>query len=437
MYFTVFVIIFIIYIPIFIRLTDIGTTNYRLMVYSSLVLFTFYVLLKVKKTKPLAKLFAPYIKFNLLFILISFIQIIFHDDIILGLGLAASSLMPFILVSILLFFLSSYDIRQLKLIMEKVFYFIGIMFLIQFILSIYSSYTNTILVRSSEWMLDPRFDLTNSFQKESLFSLIGIHVPFYFNLSMLLGQKNHAAALLAIYNVIFLYMLYKKRKRYYLVLVTLVLLAALLNATRAAIITILLVDILFYLKVNKNNKITKNIITIVTIIYLIYIFSNTLLFYFQKTDTLTARFYYYRTYLKYMGDHITNTLFGFGLVTSTHLGGLLRAKAGFRGSSFESEFFQIIFINGIIVFLYYIYYLFFLLYKSFTLSQTNKLFGLLIFIAVVGTSLTLGGIITIRAYQFFTLIYVYNLLPKYSNSLTDKKNINELPRGEPRSVRQK
>jgi hypothetical protein len=338
----------------------------------------------------------------LLLAVITFLEFINRTELII---IIRESL-PFILgLGIILFLASNKDEERIR-VLERTFYFIGLFFLIQFILSAYESLLNIYFVKEFNWALHDMY--SSSVGRRFILNIFNIDTSFldvfYHPFSGILGQHNYWAYQLPFYNLIFLIMYHNTKGRYYFFLLVMVFLAILLNTTRAGIIAIAITDLFYILFLRKKNGSKNYTVILLAIIIAAYYFTNislNILGYFQKTDTITIRVDWYSVFLKHIfsGD--------FPFISGYGNSGLVSVMHKLRAYNFESAFFQIFYTHGLIAFSIFMALLIGIVLQGRNFSQLNKYFSYLLVFNIIGVSLTIGGILNYFTFQFVTIIYVY------------------------------
>jgi hypothetical protein len=412
------IIIIVIYFPIFIRLSDNANNHYRIVTYFMLFIFALYTLNNYKTIRPQVNKFSPFITFSIVFIVINIVSLVFYKSLYANIDLLTRYLFPFFLGLLLLLFLSNFSNDYLRPLLEKTFHYIGIVFLIQFTLSIYQSYTgNPLIAAERTWLLDPEQNLQWVFEQRTVLSLINVNIGFKFPLSMLLGHHNSGASHIAIYNVIFLYMFYKSRKRFFALLSILVVIAAILNTTRALLGTILLINTIYYFVIYKKKMAMGYLLRIIIIIvgsYYIIINTAPLFGFFKSMDTFHSKISFFMVYFDYLFTNLDKTILGHGASALGDLGTKLRYTAGYSGGSFESGLFSLLFRSGIFIFFLFLTFVYLIYNRACRISYENKSWSVIIIVGIFGTFMTTNGIIDYHTYQFLTLIYIYNIIQNAS-----------------------
>ena len=410
-----------IFIPIFVKLTHFGERNYRTVIFFLL----FYLFIRFINTDY--KNIFVYNKINnlILFNKILITIITFHiileynrffyilDRSFLQLAIPAFSLL-------LIGNIANKDIKKIKISMEKLFFIIGIIFIIQLTISCIESYYGTPFINYGYTTYNSIDINTILFNKRSILGVFGIDLPFKFPISMLIGQWNWSAPLLVFYNLIFITMFKNSKSFYYGILCIAVLFAALINTTRAAIISIVITDLIVLFVMNERVKIKKFLILILTI-YTGSITYNSIVSYFYRTDTLSSRFNYYSAYVDIFFNHFVETIFGYGLIDGAKIGAIGRSSAGYGGGSFESFFFSFLFQYGLVSLLIFCIFLISIFRKGYY-ENTHKYLYYLLVLNILGVSLTIGGILSLYAYSMFTIYYIYLSVISHQNIPQIKSN---------------
>lgn len=365
----------------------------------------------------------PIFQFCLFFFLLEMMQSLIKRD---PYGRLMYLLVPYTLALAIILYLSNNKKEYTLKFLERVFFFVGIFFIIQFALSIYESMNNMYFDNAHNWALT--YGYSNSVRNRWLLQVVGLDFNFL-NLfahpfSGLLGQQNFWASQLPFYNLIFLYMFYKSRRRYFLFLIFLVLIAVLFNTTRAAIFTIFITDIIYKLFIDRSKKYNYIIIlgSIILLCLIIIAYRNSFLSYLSQSDTLSIRLENYSLLKQFFVTRDFPLLLGFDLKQLHKI-----ENSYLDGFGFESYFFDVLFANGIIGLFLFVFFLVRIVRQARKFTTTNKYFGFLIFLNIVGVSLTLNGIMQAYTLPFVTLIYIYNVVTDSSyNTNLNFQNINNL-----------
>lgn len=395
----------VLYIPIF---AAIFLNPYNIKFY--LLIYASVCLLLLSMPKDSNKYFFNRVvilmKFSIVFLLYSSFMEYIHGT---SISLIIRGSLPYILSIGIIIFLSKFNKERLIRFIEESFFYIGIFFIIQLVLSAYESVLNIYLVKEFNWALPDMYNsmvgnrfFLNIFGIDTSFLNIFLH-PF----SGILGQHNYWAYQLPFYNLIFLIIYQHSKKKYFLVLIILVIIAALLNTTRAAILTIFVTNIIYflYLKENKNNRfnILKWLIFILTA-YIISKLAVNFLEYFERTDTLTIRFEWYNTFFQHIFTEDFPFLFGYGTPELDRIMNKLKAY------NFESAFFSLLYTYGFMGLIIFLYLAVSIWRQAKRLSKPNNYFNYLLVMNIVGVSLTIGGVLNFFTFQFVILFYIYSII---------------------------
>ncbi len=402
------VLIALVALPIFIRFLPIGASNFKTFIYGAFLIMIFLVITS-KINFP--KFSDPLLQFNFLFSGIILLSFLIAGNYANSMPMLQQLIMPHLISIAIIYYTATIKHYIIPKVLDIVFYGLIVIFLLQFALSIYE-------MQSGNPFFLYGFLKTHSleqnavfYQNRSFLNMLGFNLNAQFSLTMLIGHWNHSAPLLAIYNLVFLYLFYKKRNKYILVLPILVFFAALLNTTRAVIITLLITDLFFYFYIiggsKRNVLIVKQFVFIVGLLLMYEILTSLYEFYLMTDTFFSGRLEYYSVYIEYIKLNFFQTIIGFGLYEASMLGEKLRTMAGYSGGSFESYFFSIIFTNGLIGFYIFLR----LIFKLFTNSlnyknKTNIKMMKLLALNIVLTSLTLGGITSIFTFPMLTVLYL-------------------------------
>ena len=407
-------------LPIFIRLLPVGILNFKTFIYGAFLAMGIAVL---TSRKVIIKISDPLMQFNVLFVGLLLLQFFIGRNYSAEFSLIQTALMPFLISIIIILYINSIRSGNILKIIDNVLIGLAIIFLIQFSLSLYEMYSGNPFILYGFLKTHTLDQNMGFYQSRSLLSLIGLNINAQFSLTMLIGHWNHSAPHLAIYNLVFLYLYLKTKKKIILVLPILVFVASLLNTTRAAIITLLITDVLFYFYLSGGKKksilLFKRLLFIIGL-YLVYLISISLYEFYMITDTLfSGRMEYYYVYLEYIRSNFAQSIVGFGLYEASLLGEKLRAMAGYTGGSFESYFFTIIFTNGLIGFYLFIRLIYNIYNNSLRFkNKANMGIFKLLAINIILTSLTLGGITSIFTYPILTVLYMNIKYTEKYNVLT-------------------
>ncbi len=352
--------------------------------------------------------------FSILFMLLVTVLEVIHGTQFL---LIIRQSLTYVIVIGIILFLSKYKKEALIKILERTFYFVGIMFILQFILSAYESMNNIFLVNDYNWALSGLYvtSLDNRFILKIFDIDTGFLRVFTHPFSGLLGQHNYWAVQLPFYNLIFLIMYHKTKMKYYLFLIILVFIAILLNTTRAGILIILMTDIFYVLYLNKRKIFTYYAVSFLTILLLVYVIPQlavNFFQYFQQTDTLTGRIESYSIFYWNIFTGDFPILFGYGSNQ------VIQIMNNLMEYNFESAFFTILYVNGLIGLALFMIFLVKIVTQGRKFSFINKYFSYLIVFNIVGISLTIQGVLGFYAFQFVALVYIYNVIsdPTYNEA---------------------
>ena len=380
--------------------------NIKLNLAKLLTMMLLILSAKFKINRYFVKRIKPIFQFCVFFLFLDLLQLIYKGvDIRRIIDYQTIYLIPITLV----LFLSHYKNNSIIKFLENVFYLVGVMFLLQFILSAYESINNIYLDPIHNWALN--HITSHSIRSKWLLQVIGIDFSlldrFIHPFSGLLGQSNFWAVQLPFYNLIFLYMHYKTRRKYFMLLVVLVFSAILLNTTRSAIFIILVTDIFYMLFIGESKRF--NYVTIGGVVILLFIYIGDIVYnfiiYFEQSDSLTGRLATYNTLSQFSMLSEIPLIWGYSVpqilnIEYVYLGGM----------GFESYFFDVLFYNGIFGFLLFIYLLMKILKQGRKFSTINKYFSFLIVMNIIGISLTINGPVTDYAFSFVTILYIYNVV---------------------------
>ncbi|NQV18414.1 MAG: hypothetical protein HQ534_07725 [Armatimonadetes bacterium] len=413
----------VLYTPIFAGIFIAHNIKFTLLIYFTLVLLLFFI--KLKPNRYFLREINPIVHFLIFFIILQTFQLFYKGG---GLReLLRYSTVCFISITIILL-LSSYKPEYTIKFLDKIFYFIGVIFIIQFVLSGYESINNIYLDKVHNWALPTDYA---SISNRWLLQVIGIEFDFLQYIihpfSGLLGQHNHWGAQLPFYNLIFLIMYYKTKSKYFLFLLVLVFIAVLLNTTRAAIFTIMATDI-FYIIIFAKKKTRLYHLTIsafiaILLFYIVDIIQNFSI-YFSKSNTLEGRASYYPIFIEYIFSNKFPIFWGHGLREMGTIGYKLQSLGGASGGSLESGFFPLVFFNGYIGLFLYLIFLVRIVIQGKKFSRIHRYFSFLIVMNIIGISLTIGGVLTNYAFQFVTLIYIYNVVSDRLYNVNQLNNLN-------------
>ena len=429
---TTILFLILLYTPIFAGIFMPHNIKFHLLIYLTMGLLIFSK--KLHTSRYFLKKVKPIFQFLIFFTILFSLQLFYKMS---GLYYFIDVLTVYFLSITIILFLSNYRKNSLIKFLENVFYLVGVMFLIQFVLSAYESINYFYLDEAHNWALPyVEKDYTTlptdyvSIRKRWLPQIIGIDFGLldYFRLpfSGLLGQANFWAVQLPFYNLIFLLMYHKTKRKYFLFLVFLVLAAILLNTTRSAIFTILLTDIIYMLFIGKSKK--YNYMTISGAVILLFIYTadivRNFLIYFKGSNTLTGRIETYISLLQYSRLSEIPLVWGYNVQQLLDI-----ERYHLLGRGFESYFFDVLFYNGIFGLFLFIYLLLKIMTQGRKFSTVNKYFSILIVINIIGISLTINGPVSDYAFSFVTILYIYNVVsdPSYNesplNNLYNKKSL--------------
>ena len=204
MKFKAFIVTVFLAFPVSVRLTDIGFNNFKTIVGLSIFFFGVYTFIQ-KKKKNKINYKEPLLQFNILFLILVILQWFLHGNVNATLKSFVSQISPLISSVLLIFFISNHSTKYQEGLLKKIIIGIVVIFLFQFSLSLYESLKSMPLIQYGLLERNNSLELLNLVQRRSLLELIGINIGSKLPLTMLLGEHNYSAPLLAIYNLIFLF----------------------------------------------------------------------------------------------------------------------------------------------------------------------------------------------------------------------------------------
>lgn len=414
-----FVFIIFLYIAQIARVLGYGRKGfkYTIITGSVLILFAIYCAMRMKEgglNKEYVLKVKPLVTFNISILMLQIIWFMFYDPKVLSIGVACSLLFTYAYSLVIIIFLGFKSSEHIKVFLDKTFILIGIVFCVQLLCSSYESFSGSYLFECDSYMYNTLKQFLY-FQNKIILPVVGVKYDFssIFGLPFcgLLGGANFWAPQLVLYNLIFIIMYHQKKGIFWIINIALVLIAVIFNGTRAGIFTILATDIIYLFSLEAKGKgikiLSLSAFGFILFNYLQQIIANFLI-YFSQTDTLTRRFDYYGYFITYIRDNIWQCVVGFPYETYSQLGYYLRSGAGYEGASFESAFFQLIFLYGFIGLSVYVIFLINTLLRGVkSRSKSNKIFAMLLILSIMGVSLTIGGVLGPYYFQFATLIYIY------------------------------
>ena len=398
------------YIPIFIKLNDFGSHNFKLIVFFFIGLLLLHFILKKDSNKlnnDYLLILKPFIRFNLLFMGLTILQVVYYyENYISEIQALSIYMMGYISSITIILFLSNYAKRHISIILHNLSYVIGIMFIIQLGLSAYESINNIYLIESDGIWLSEYVDEAK-YVKRSILPMMGVDISmFHFPFTGMLSQWNHWGTQLPFYNLFFLYMIWKGKK-FFLPLIFLVIIASVMNTTRVGLASILITDYLFYSRIFRRRN--KLIPAMWLIIFFVSLFLGEVIYkniseYLSSTDTLTSRILAYPVFLSYALDNFSSTLIGFGYREAGKLNIIF-------GQGFESQIFSTLFYSGLLgLYLVTVFFTRVWIHGNRLPSSKRRFFNKLIILNMLGVSLTLNMVFTIHTFPFVTLIYIMNSL---------------------------
>ena len=162
----------VLYTPIFLGIFMGHDIKFNLLIYVTMVLLVLSVGTKPKPGRYFLEKIKPIFQFCILFIILLLIQSYYKE---VGLRFTLDILVQYSLCLAIVFYLACHNKDFNIQFLEKVFYVVGVMFLIQLLLSGYESINNMFLDTAHTWALGPT-DLV-SMRKRWLLQVIVIDSP--------------------------------------------------------------------------------------------------------------------------------------------------------------------------------------------------------------------------------------------------------------------
>ena len=404
----------------------------KTVVYGFFILMFVFINARGRVNDPNQKIL-PYVKLLFNFtIYYSIITIIFQSlinssDLLFDFSRTLYTLVGFANTLLILLFMNTIRKDECLDIFEHLFSLIAILFIAQFAFSTIESYYDFTFVTTDYGNLTPgNIDATNkefwtnTYNSRSILSLVGINFTNYFHFPFtgLLGQWNFWGSQLPFLNIIFIIMYILTKKRFYMFLLVAIIAATILNTTRISLIAIVVTDLIVYYKLSKKN-LNKFVFYFFICLAIIAVYGVDVATdvddFFSHSNTLVGRSNIYSICMDYLAENPIKILIGHGFDEIEQIGVLMKMTT--KSTSFESQFFAVLFTTGIVGLSYFVY----LLVKIFMLTKEflglNKLINIILFINILLMSLTLNSIFSIAVLPYIVLIYTYNNL---SNSMKER-----------------
>lgn len=351
--------------------------------------------------------------YNYGFILLCILQLaVFINDM-----RGTLSLIPSNILSLLLIHRFSKERHEVGIeLLQRIFIVLGFVFVAQFVLSAYESmrgeYFGAAMTTGDEYSIQGL-----DFQRRLVFSLftqdLGILGDLKLPFSGLVGQHNYWGTQLPFYNLLFLYQYHVTGKRTWLFLNVTIVVAVLLNTTRFAIGAVLITDLFFLVWDIRAKRWARRLLAVAMVIgfafvwtvrdYLIQAWEA----YFELTDTITVRSeIYQRTQDYFWSQDLPSMIVGNG---TKRIGALARVLSPDVGS-FESLFFQLLMLSGVIGVVLVIILLIAGLKDSSRLSNIDKLTLRLLVLNMVLVSVTSNLVFAFFVFSIVTLLYLYVMM---------------------------
>ena len=365
MKFSIIVITFCIYFPIFIRpfLYKAGISILNPSLYSILLLLivNFFIFFEPTQNKPRFiqlwlknMLCRNFVVFNILVVVLLSLKGIYGQNLITPYRIA----IPFVVsLLICLFVFIRHSYATFNIFFNKIALIAGIFLILQTGISLFESLDGEFIVPPLATSLS-QIQSGNIAQRDFLYIFgvsfrdVGLKKVFL----GLLDQHNFFGSMLVFYNLMFLICFHQTGKKIYIIFSGIVLLAVLANTTRFAIISILISDLLIMLNRSKRNKIFVGATLLFSLPLLIANLYQSFKEYFLYTNTIASRLDLWQFIIAETIDHmnILELIFGvdindFLLIAFTHHGGL----------SYENAFLWLFMLTGsfglaIFVYVFYI-----------------------------------------------------------------------------------
>lgn len=390
--------------------------------YLNIFIFSFFVIKNKgnKKTIYDNTILIWIINFNILFVLINFINsIILSQNILYFLGRNYAH----ILCLPLIFYLQRVNAKDFNEIWYNISLWIGIIFLTQLFFSVlFSLYNIESVFDSFDWsgtrggiISQDIYDISGRiaefyFTKE-------IELPFQLVFTGLLGQHNHWGTQLPFYNLIFLYNYFQgNSKKFYFILICLVTFAIVFNTSRFGIIAVIVTDVFFLFLVSQMGKKIKKIILFLICFLFIsnynLVTENIERMYELSSSFRTRENTWVVIEREFYAGSLYNILFG----SSADQISQMRQKLVWE--DFENLSYQILFEEGLIVFLIFIFILLKIIINAFKLSKLNKFTALFVVVNIIFVSAWSNVFFRYSSY----LLAILTLLGVYGNQTNLNKS---------------
>lgn len=406
--FTVFVIAFALYFPMFgkiipgVRDLPYNFANYSIILVALLIIMKFLFQPRFEKIESSA-----------LWLFIFGIYMVINLSLK---GLLTGNLQPLssratgvLLGTLILLFIYQFRVlEQQDRFFNRLFFLISIIFIVQTVISVYESATGTFLG-------DYEIAIYVALESRDLFSIAGLSSKDLFGFTIpftgMLGTHNTFGNMLMYYNLFFLSQFFLQRNKFFLAPLIVVVLAAVGNTTRVTLLVIVLCDlvVLYYYSEMKSMRRGLIFVSVLFPLWGMIKFYDLIGEYLYKTDSLIFRVDLW-SYVISSLDVIDNPialLFGLNAQSLFSIGS---AYLGFVLPSFENQFLILVAYTGMIglALFSYVFFVFVINYSK-QMQKEKRIIFLLLSVSIFISSLTLDVNLHYSSYVLIVLLYLFML----------------------------